>query len=95
MKLEEEIKLKLSLRGFDVKTWLNNRGLIGATIDETILAVVKNMDSSSSIKESHGICMSCKNWRYTNNGTGECMKLNSYTDEGFYCKSFSEGSYSP
>lgn len=49
MKIEETIKLQLLLRGFNEEKQLNNRGLIGATVDETILAVVKNMESSSSI----------------------------------------------
>src|SRR5690554_4962389 len=42
MNIEEKVKMNLLTRGFDNKTQLNNRGLIGATIDETILEVVKN-----------------------------------------------------
>ncbi len=34
-------------------------------------------------------CMSCKSWRYTNSGRGECQTLNIYTEEDFYCKSCS------
>ena len=41
MELEAIVGLKLLERGFTKKQLLNNRGLIGATIDETILAVVK------------------------------------------------------
>jgi len=41
MNIEEKVKMNLLTRGFDNKTQLNNRGLIGATIDETILEVVK------------------------------------------------------
>jgi len=43
MNIEEKVKANLLVRGFDNKTQLNNRGLIGATIDETILEVVKNL----------------------------------------------------
>ena len=43
MNIEEKVKMNLLIRGFDNKTQLNNRGLIGATIDETILEVVKNL----------------------------------------------------
>jgi len=43
MNIEEKVKSNLLTRGFDNKTLLNNRGLIGATIDETILEVVKNL----------------------------------------------------
>lgn len=52
MNIEEKVKANLLVRGFDNKTQLNNRGLIGATIDETILEVVKNLriaDVGSSI----------------------------------------------
>ena len=40
--MEDKIKYNLLLRGFSKKTITNNRGLIGATIDETILEIVKN-----------------------------------------------------
>lgn len=43
MNIEEKVKANLLVRGFDNKTLLNNRGLIGATIDETILEVVRNL----------------------------------------------------
>lgn len=43
MNIEEKVKANLLVRGFDNKTQLNNRGLIEATIDETILEVVKNL----------------------------------------------------
>ena len=43
MNIEEKVKMNLLARGFDNKTQLNNRGLIGATIDETVLEVVKNL----------------------------------------------------
>jgi len=38
MNLETKIKQKLLDRGFSNETLLNNRGLIGATIDETAKA---------------------------------------------------------
>lgn len=44
MNLENIIKTNLMIRGFDEKEQLDNRGLIGATIDETVLAVLKNLN---------------------------------------------------
>ena len=43
MDLENKIKQKLIIRGFTEKQLLNNRGLIGATIDEVALMLVKNL----------------------------------------------------
>jgi hypothetical protein len=43
MEFEEIIKQKLINRGFTNKRLLNNRGLIGAVIDETILLQAKNL----------------------------------------------------
>ena len=43
MDIETKVKTALLIRGFDNEKMLNNRGLIGATIDETVLAVVKNL----------------------------------------------------
>jgi hypothetical protein len=40
--IEQKIKEALLIRGFKNETILNNRGLIGAVIDETILETVKN-----------------------------------------------------
>ncbi len=42
MTLEDKITMKLRLRGFSEDRIINNRGVINATIDETILEVVKN-----------------------------------------------------
>lgn len=39
MNLEEKVKELLLKRGFSEKLLLNNRGLIGATIDETQNAI--------------------------------------------------------
>jgi len=52
MNIEEKVKMNLLTRGFDNKTQLNNRGLIGATIDETILEVVKNLRIAAANKHS-------------------------------------------
>lgn len=43
MKIDEKVMNNLIARGFKNETILNNRGLIGARIDETILEVVKNL----------------------------------------------------
>lgn len=58
MNIEEKVKMNLIARGFGNETMLNNRGLIGATIDETILEVVKNLriaDVSVSLLEEAAI----------------------------------------
>lgn len=44
MNLEEKVKQNLILRGFTKEQLLNNRGLIGAVIDEAALEVVKNIN---------------------------------------------------
>jgi len=43
MKLDKKVQQKLLKRGFTKKQLLNNRGLIGATIDDTALTLVKNL----------------------------------------------------
>ena len=40
---EKKIRNKLLMRGFPNEKLINNRGLMGATIDEVILEVVKNI----------------------------------------------------
>lgn len=40
---EKKIRNKLLMRGFPNEKIINNRGLVGATIDEVILEVVKNI----------------------------------------------------
>jgi hypothetical protein len=42
MNIEEKVKSNLLARGFKNEALLSNRGLVAATIDETILEVVKN-----------------------------------------------------
>ena len=59
MNIEEKVKMNLLTRGFDNKTQLTNRGLIGATIDETLLEVVKNLaihDVSVSLPAKDEVC---------------------------------------
>ena len=53
-------------------------------------------DNNISNKKQDICCMTCRWWRYTNNGKGECMSFNKkiYTDEGFYCKTHIGGEYS-
>jgi hypothetical protein len=43
MTIEEKIIINLLARGFESDALQNNRGLIGATIDETIIELVKNL----------------------------------------------------
>jgi len=38
--IEDKVRENLKKRGFTEKTLLNNRGVIGATIDETLLEVI-------------------------------------------------------
>ena len=43
MSITEKVKLNLLARGFTNGQLLDNRGLVGATIDETIIEVIKAM----------------------------------------------------
>ena len=52
MDIETKVKTALLIRGFDNEKMLNNRGLIGATIDETVLAVVKNLGIANVSQQS-------------------------------------------
>ena len=54
MEFEDKIKNKLRLRGFTEEQIINNRGLIGAVIDETILEVTKSADHDVFIKKGEG-----------------------------------------
>lgn len=56
MNIEEKVKMNLIARGFGNETMLNNRGLIGATIDETILEVVKNLRIADVSGRSEQLC---------------------------------------
>lgn len=73
MNIEEKVKANLLVRGFDNKTQLNNRGLIGATIDETILEVVKNLRMADVVGRSEqlkGDEHKSAEWRSKNLGYG-------------------------
>lgn len=76
MNIEEKVKMNLLIRGFDNKTQLNNRGLIGATIDETILEVVKNLRIADVISSGKFACPKChdRGWLYDDlgNRAGTC-----------------------
>ena len=43
-KIEYKVKTNLLKRGFTEERLFNNRGLIGATIDETVQEIVKNIN---------------------------------------------------
>ena len=51
MDFEKEIRNKLLIRGFKNDTLINNRGLIGATIDEVILMTVKKLAIHNVIQQ--------------------------------------------
>ncbi len=77
MNIEEKVKINLLTRGFDNKTLLNNRGLIGATIDETILEVVKNLRIADVVGRSEQLtpfkCPNCGNdWNIEKVNSCEC-----------------------
>lgn len=55
-KLEIKIKAKLLGRGFSSESVRNNRALIRATIDETIIEVVKEF----IVESSDSLCLHCK-----------------------------------
>ena len=65
MNIEEKVKANLLVRGFDNKAQLNNRGLIGATIDETILEVVKNLRIADDICQREKL-LAFTGWLYGN-----------------------------
>jgi hypothetical protein len=48
MNIEEKVRSNLFARGFNDKTMLNNRGLISAVIDETIIELVKKNISNDT-----------------------------------------------
>lgn len=57
MDFENEIKNRLLMRGFPNEKLLNNRGLIGATIDEAILLTVKNLAIHNVSQQSELVCI--------------------------------------
>lgn len=74
MNIEEKVKLNLLARGFDKDAQLNNRGLIGATIDETILEVVKNLNIPVVVLRSEQLCVDCQQKPATH-GIGDTKTL--------------------
>ena len=79
MNIEEKVKMNLLARGFDNKTQLNNRGLIEATIDETILEVVKNLRIGAVISSVKVPLCDCEErtfyeWEKDENICSECNK---------------------
>jgi len=65
MDIEQKIKTKLLIRGFSKDTLLNNRGLIGATTDETILEVVKNL-GIANVSNQRELLLAFAGWLYGN-----------------------------
>lgn len=65
MNIEEKVKSSLLTRGFGKETMLNNRGLIGATIDETILEVVKNF-RVGEVSNQREVLLAFAGWLYGN-----------------------------
>ena len=76
MNIEEKVKISLLSRGFDNQTQLNNRGLIGATIDETILEVVKNFRIGDvSVQSEQFVCNHpMRSREYYTSGTFKCYQ---------------------
>lgn len=67
--------------------------LIGDGFVLALVGQIEELRSQVGVLKKHDvICMSCRHWRYTSDGSGECMgptmgkRRNVYTDEGFYCK---------
>lgn len=58
MDFENEIKNRLLMRGFPSDKLINNRGLIGATIEETIVLTVKNSVMRNVEQQSEPVCRS-------------------------------------
>jgi hypothetical protein len=65
MDIETKVKTALLIRGFDNEKMLNNRGLIGATIDETVLAVVKNL-GIANVSNQRELLLAFAGWLYGN-----------------------------
>ncbi len=65
MDIEQKIKTKLLIRGFSKETLLNNRGLIVATTDETILEVVKNL-GIANVSNQRELLLAFAGWLYGN-----------------------------
>ena len=65
MDIEEKVKTKLLMRGFSKETLLNNRGLIGAATDETVLELVKNL-GIANFSNQRELLIAFAGWLYGN-----------------------------
>ena len=65
MDIEHKVRINLLKRGFTKKELLNNRGLIGATTDETILEVVKNL-GIANVSNQRELLLAFAGWLYGN-----------------------------
>lgn len=54
--IEQQIRTKLYLRGFTEKQVINNRGIIGATIEEVILLFSKRLLEDQGLM----VCPKCQ-----------------------------------
>jgi len=75
MELEEKVKLQLLARGFTKELLLNNRGLIGAAIDETILELVKNLNIPYVSVAKRKVCFN-ENCYHCHESTLTCKSIN-------------------
>ena len=75
MKFEKKVKENLLLRGFTNDQLLNNWGLIGAAIDETILAVVKNLNIPFVSVAERKVCFN-ENCYHCHESTLTCKSIN-------------------
>ena len=79
MEFEDRIKNKLLMRGFPNKKLLNNRGLIGATIDESIMLTVKNL-SLSGVSQRRELLQAFKEF-YNDKNEDEINIYNFHIDD--------------
>lgn len=56
-------------------------------LNQVAILITSNVPVSGSLPQQ-GCCMSCSNWRYTQDGKGECKVFDKYTEEGFWCKAW-------
>ncbi len=60
MEFDEKVKEQLIIRGFAKEQLLNNRGLIGATINETVVMLVKKSPIPDVILQSEQLWLDCQ-----------------------------------
>tara|TARA_R110002020_G_scaffold334555_1_gene549778 strand:- start:9 stop:314 length:306 start_codon:yes stop_codon:yes gene_type:complete len=91
---EKKIRNKLLMRGFPNEKLINNRGLIGATIDEVILEVVKNIGVTrccETLKDEEEMTFTkwLNKWNWEQIGNSYVFKRGeSYTDAESLMKSY-------